>query len=200
MGPLEPYVNLMHEVTMLAKTPRSGFAFLGSGKQSVAEHSFGVAWIGYILGELCPNTKPLNRERLILLCLVHDLLEARTGDLNYVNKKYVSVDEEAAAQAVRQDYPCGHFLYDALKEYREGKTLESQLAHDADQLELLLILKQQLELGNKRAQIWFEKVCQRLTSDISKQLAAAIAESCSDSWWLKDKEDLHWVNGGKKKG
>ena len=36
-------VNLLHEVGMLAHIPRSGFAFLGLGKQSVAEYSYRVA-------------------------------------------------------------------------------------------------------------------------------------------------------------
>src|ERR1700722_5651687 len=117
---LQAYVNLMHEVNMLAKTPRSGFAFLGSGHQSVAEHSFGVAWMGFILAELCQKTHPVNRDRLLLLCLVHDLVEARTGDLNYVNKKYETADEKKAERDISQEYPCGPFLQEALQEYREG--------------------------------------------------------------------------------
>ena len=32
------------------------------------------------------------------MCFVHELPEARTGDMNYVNKKYVTVNEEKAVQ------------------------------------------------------------------------------------------------------
>lgn len=179
---LPKFVALMHEIGMLSHTPRSGFAFLGSGNQSVAEHSFCMAWIGFILAELSP--KPLNRERLVLLCLVHDLAEARTGDLNYVNKRYVQADEEKAAQDIRTAYPCGDFLYSAMQEYREAKTPEAQLAHDADQLELLLVLKREMELGNSRAERWYNNTRKRLKSGIAQEIADSISEVPSDSWWL----------------
>lgn len=190
---LNRYVNLMHEISMLSKTPRSGFAFLGSGSQSVAEHSFSMAWIGFILAEILQ--KPINRERLLLLCLVHDLVEARTGDLNYVNKKYVKADEKLASEDIREAYPCGDFLFSALQEYREGKTAEAKLAHDADQLELLLILKQQMELGNSRALRWFENTRKRLGSDLAQELTEIILKTPSDSWWYTNPEDPHWVKG-----
>ncbi len=194
---INQYVNLMHEVGMLAKTPRSGFAFLGSGRQSVAEHSFSMTWIGFILAELCQKVQPINRERLLLLCLVHDFVEARTGDLNYVNKRYVTADEEKASADIRKVYPCGNFLYDALKEYREGTSVEAKLAHDADQLELLLMLKEQMEQGNPRAIRWFENGRKRLQSDIAKEIAEVILQTPADSWWFANPDDPHWVNGGK---
>ncbi|MGD8504830.1 MAG: HD domain-containing protein, partial [Syntrophobacterales bacterium] len=37
---------------MLKKTPRSGFQFLGSGRESVADHVFRVATIGFTLARL----------------------------------------------------------------------------------------------------------------------------------------------------
>jgi 5'-deoxynucleotidase YfbR-like HD superfamily hydrolase len=141
--------------------------------------------------------KPLNRERLILLCLVHDLEEARTGDLNYVNKKYVKADEAKVAEDIREAYPCGDLLYEALKEYREGTTLESQLAHAADQLEMLLVLKIEMEQGNTRALRWFEGVCKRLTHPIAHQIADTILATPSDSWWFVNPLDPHWIHGGK---
>lgn len=83
-------------MSQLSRTPRSGFAFLGTGKRSVAEHSFGVAFIALFLKDLC--SEQVNGERLLELCLVHDLLETRAGDLNHVNKKYVKVDTSRLLQ------------------------------------------------------------------------------------------------------
>lgn len=180
---------------MLFKTPRSGFAFLGSGSQSVAEHSYRMAWIALVLADLAPE-KP-NRERVLLLALAHDLPEARTGDLNYVNKRYVAADERKASQDIRDAYPCGQWLYDALIEYQEGKTIEAKLAHDADQLELLFVLKQEMETGNPRALRWFEKVRERLNSPIAHQMADTILETNSEAWWCADLNDPHWIHGGK---
>lgn len=75
--------NFLFEAGMLKRTPRSGFQFLGSGVESVAEHIFRTTYIGYTLGKLVLD---VNVDRLVKMCLFHDLPEARTGDLNYVNK------------------------------------------------------------------------------------------------------------------
>ena len=45
--------------------------------------------------------------RVVMLCLFHDVPEARTGDLNYVNKKYVKADEEKAVNDLAETLPFG---------------------------------------------------------------------------------------------
>jgi putative hydrolase of HD superfamily len=79
--------KLLFEAKMLKEIPRSGFHFLGSGKESIAEHTFSTVFIAYVMSQLEPKVKAL---KLISMCLVHDLPEARIGDLNTVQKKYVS--------------------------------------------------------------------------------------------------------------
>ncbi|MEZ4602464.1 MAG: HD domain-containing protein [Desulfobacterales bacterium] len=64
---------------------------MGASKESVAEHSFCATFIAYVMAMMEPEADSL---RLISMCLVHDLPEARTGDHNYVQKKYVTIDEE----------------------------------------------------------------------------------------------------------
>jgi len=76
--------NFFFEVGMLKRTPRTGFQFLGSGAQSVAEHSFRTAIIVYTLACLYGT---VDTARVVQLCLFHDVPEARIGDLNYVAKK-----------------------------------------------------------------------------------------------------------------
>lgn len=44
-------VHFLYEAGQLAKTPRSYYAFLGHGQQSVAEHINRVAYISYALGQ-----------------------------------------------------------------------------------------------------------------------------------------------------
>ena len=41
--------EFLFEVGMLKRTPRTGYQFLGSGGESVADHSFRTAVIGYVL-------------------------------------------------------------------------------------------------------------------------------------------------------
>ena len=96
--------NFFFEVGMLKRTPRTGFQFLGSGAESVAEHSFRTAIIGYTLARLDGEA---DVGRVVQLCLFHDVPEARIGDLNYVNKKYVHANEEEAVDDLARTLPFG---------------------------------------------------------------------------------------------
>jgi len=80
---MKPIANLLFEVRILKDLVRSGYAFLGSGKESVAEHSFMTAFICFVLAKMDPG---VDGAKLVAMALVHDLAEARTGDLNYVGK------------------------------------------------------------------------------------------------------------------
>ena len=106
--------NFFFEVGMLKRTPRTGFQFLGSGTESVAEHSFRTAIIGYTLAR---QDGTADVGRVLQLCLFHDIPEARTGDLNYVNKKYVKVDEEKAVLDLARTLPFGEDYRGAIAEF-----------------------------------------------------------------------------------
>lgn len=178
---MDNLVHLLNEIGMLANTPRSGFAFLGSGRQSVAEHSHRMALIAYALSVL--GEEPVDLSKLLIMCLCHDLPEAKTGDLNYVNKRYVKADENKAIQELKSSSELGKIFAAYIEEYIEGQSLEAQLAHDADQLELLLVLKEQIDLGNPRATEWFENVEKRVETKKGKELAHKIKTTASDAWW-----------------
>lgn len=185
--------NFLFEAGMLKRTPRSGFQFLGTGAESVAEHIFRTTYIGYALGKLAAG---VNVNRMIKMCLFHDLPEARTGDLNYVNKKYVEANERKAVQDLAETLPFGNELRELITEFSEGKTEEAKLARDADQLEMILALKEYKDLGNTYADEWLSFSLKRLQTEPAKQLAAAILETDSSLWWFNDKSDW-WVSGGK---
>jgi len=185
--------NFLFEAGMLKRTPRSGFQFLGTGAESVAEHIFRTTYIGYALGRLAQN---INVEHLIKMCLFHDLPEARTGDLNYVNKKYVKADEKKAVKDLAATLPFGKEIEELVMEYEEGKTKEALLARDADQLEMILALKEYKDLGNTYAEEWLTFSMKRLQTDSAKELARVILETDSSLWWFSDKGDW-WVTGGR---
>lgn len=187
-------VNFLFEVGMLKRTPRTGFQFLGSGEESVAEHSFRTAYIAYVLSHLI---KGVNREKLIFIALFHDFLEARTGDQNYMNKKYVVVDEKKALEDATKELPFGKEFADLINEYIEQNSLEAKVAKDADNLELLLQLKEQKDLGNPYADDWIKFTMQRLVTDEGKKLGESILSTDSTHWWF-DKSNDWWVNGGGK--
>jgi len=185
--------NFFFEVGMLKRTPRTGFQFLGSGAESVAEHSFRTAVIGFTLARLDGS---VDVGRVLQLCLFHDIPEARTGDLNYVNKKYVKVDEERAVADLARTLPFGEEYRGAIAEFAARETPEAQLAHDADQLEMILALKEYKDLGNRYADEWYPFAVRRLKTAAAQHLAETIWSTDSTRWWFDDDSDW-WVKGGR---
>lgn len=180
----------LFEIGMLKRIPRTGYQFLGSGGESVADHCFRTAVIGYVLADLA-KADPF---RVVLMCLFHDLPEARTGDQNYMNKKYVKADETKALDDQVEDLPFGQEIKELTEEFNKGLTKEALLARDADQLDLLLELKTQLDLGNNQAQDWIFYAQKRLKTSEAIGLAEKIAETDWYEWWF-DKKSVWWING-----
>lgn len=183
--------DFLFEVGMLKKTPRSGFQFLGSGSESVAEHILRTLFIGYVL---CKMDRTADELKVLRLCLVHDLPEARTGDMNYVNKKYVTVDEKKAVRELAAPLFFGTEIESLLEEFNRKETRESLLARDADQLSLILQLKECGDLGNRYSRQWIGYAVRRLNTENARELAKSIVDTDSTNWWFKDKSDW-WVNG-----
>lgn len=188
---MKALVNFLFEVGMLKRTPRTGYQFLGTGKESVAEHSFRAAVIGYLLSRQEKSADPF---RTTLLCLFHDLHEARTGDHNYVNKRYVQVEEERAVRDLGRDLPLGPELLELLTEFNAGESPEALISRDADQLDLIFSLKEQQDLGNRYAKDWIEYAVKRLRTEAAKEMARQILETDSTDWWFEKNDEL-WVNG-----
>jgi putative hydrolase of HD superfamily len=192
---LKAIADFLFEVGMLKRTPRSGFQFLGTGRDTVAEHSLRCAVIGYVLARMSGK---LATERVVLMCLFHDLVEARTGDLNYVNTKYVEADEAAALRDMTNSLPFGDEIRSVTEEFNERATPESNSAHDADQIEMILQLKELGDLGNRYAPDWISAAMKRLRTEQGKRLARSILNTDFSAWWFKEKNDEWWVNGGRE--
>jgi putative hydrolase of HD superfamily len=172
--------DLLFEARMLKSIPRSGLQFLGAGRESVAEHVYAVAFTGYVMTRLNPDVDAL---KLITMCLVHDLPEARIGDLNSVQKTYIRPDEpRAVADAIRA-LPFGAQLKALIDEYNAGVSPEARLARDADQISLILELKDLDDIGYRPPQDWLPHVLNRLKTETGKMLASAIMSTRRDNWW-----------------
>ncbi len=189
-------VDFLFETGMLAKTPRSGFSFLGSGEQSVAEHSNRTTYIGYVLAEMIEEA---DVSKVIQMCMFHDIAEARVSDLNYVHQKYTERHENKAVKDLTDSLPFGNKIKNLIHEYEERESLEAKIAKDADNLEFLLSLKEQKDIGNKRAETWIPSLVKRIKTEEARDLAEKIIKRDSDNWWFHDKDDEWWVsrNSGK---
>ena len=188
---MKDIVNFLFEVGILKKIPRSGYQFLGTGSESVADHTFRVAVIAYLLAK---NEPEADVQKAVLMSLFHDFHEARTGDHNYVNKRYVTVNEDKAISDLGRKIPVGGEIAALIHEFNSRQTLEARLVQDADQLDFILELKRQQDLGNRSAEEWLKYSVKRLSSNFAKRLADEILTTDSSDWWFTKKEEL-WVNG-----
>jgi putative hydrolase of HD superfamily len=74
------------------------------------------------------------------------------------------------------------------------------LVKDADNLEWILALKEEVDTGNTRALKWITSAVERLKTDHAKALAKEILKTDSNDWWFdneRQKSDW-WVNRNKK--
>lgn len=192
---MKDIVNFLFEVGILSKTPRSGFHFLGTGDQSVSEHISRVVFIGYALSSLDGSVDVL---KVLKMCLFHDISESRVSDLNYVHQKYVNKKEEQALEDLAKTLPFGEDIKKIVKEYEERISKEAIIAKDADNLEWILSLKEEVDTGNTRAREWIDSAVKRLKTDVAKKIADEILKTDSNSWWFGDKNDEWWVSRNKE--
>ena len=177
---MKKIANLLFEAKILKEIPRSGYHFLGAGKESVAEHSFCTTFIAYVMSQLLPEVDAL---KLINMCLVHDLAEARIGDLNTVHKKYVTADENKALEDATAGLSFGHSLVELIQEFNDGRTAEARLARDADHLALILELKELIDIGYEPPKTWIQNVIDRLQTETGKKIGEAVMQTNRDEWW-----------------
>ena len=187
--------DFVFELGMLRRTPRTGYQFLGSGAENVAEHSFRTAMIGYILA----RRAGADVARTVFLCLFHDVHEARIGDFNYVNRIYNTSDPVLAFTHALEGTGLREEVLDMWRELETGETLEAKLAQDADQLDFIANLKEEQDLGNPYAAKWLAHALPRLRTDVAREFAAVIRETDQSEWWFARPDESWWRKGNGKR-
>lgn len=115
---------------------RQGWVNAGvQSPESVAAHSWGMAILAL---KLCPNN--LDLERVLKLCLVHDLPEVIVGDLTPSDDRSTKAADERAAML--QLAPEWVNLFD---EYEEQSTDEAVFVRSLDKLDMALQAKVYME-------------------------------------------------------
>jgi putative hydrolase of HD superfamily len=87
--------------------------------------------------------------------------------------------------------PFGPRLEALIVEYRDGQSLEAMLARDADQIALILELKNLKDIGYEPPNDWLPHVLTRLQTETGKALAAAVMATRRDSWWWEAAVSTH---------
>ncbi len=186
--------NFIYETNIHSKTPRSGFWFLGSGKQSVAEHLFHTAMITFVLAYFEPKA---DKNKAVLMALFHDLGEGRTSDHNYVHQRYGRLSELNAITDISKSVPFGNEILELYKEEQDKKTIEAKIVKDADQLEWITTLRDEEIKGNSKAKEWIIIAYKCLKTDAGKKLGKILMKTHPDSWWFSVKDS--WFVDRKQK-
>ncbi|MBI5465839.1 MAG: HD domain-containing protein [Candidatus Kerfeldbacteria bacterium] len=178
---LKRIVEFIFEVGSLRRVKRSHLQNLGKTEDSILDHSFRVAMIGYLLATI----EGAEADKVLKMCLFHDLAESRTGDRNWIHKKFVKVNESKATRDQLKNLPIQKPVIKLLNEYRIGKTLEARLAKEADILEQAFQLKEYADQGNKEAERWLPHNMVPLKTKTGKMLARLAIKSDVHDWWWR---------------
>jgi len=157
-------INFVSELMRLKAVPRTGWLLRGvRDVESVADHSFGVALIAMLLADQAQRQglEP-NVEKILRMALLHDLTEARTGDLPNTIKKYFdkpslhSADERIADEMLSGLGAIGEEYLLLWQEYEERVSLEARIVKAADKLDLLLQAREYEKGGAQNLQEFWE--------------------------------------------
>lgn len=94
----------------------------------------------------------VDRNRLLKICMVHDLAEAVVGDITPhagISKEDKRKMEEEALRGIINDLNCAEVADEILSlwlDYEEGTTIECQLAKQLDKLEMIIQANEYEEL------------------------------------------------------
>lgn len=179
--------DFLFEAATLKRLKRTGWQILGENEESIAEHSYMVGVISYLLAKEIGA----DAAKTVTMGLFHDLTETRVGDIYKLADKYVRADVMGAARDAFSSLKNPAQLLSLTVEYEEEKTLESKIVHDADTLALLLELKPLSEKGNIHAKEWLEANLDALRLPESKELALSIKNTDSQNWWKQERQEIH---------
>jgi len=173
------------EAGLLKRTVRSGWPVVGvKSPESVAEHSFRCAVLGYCLAKM----EGADVYKVLLMTLFADMQEARIGDLHKMSQRYINAQDaedkaffeqiDKLPKAIRDEFK------DFYRHYRAQKTKESLIARDADILECLIQAKEYQEQGYQQAVKFTKKAPKFLKTASARKLWRLAKKSSLNNWWV----------------
>jgi putative hydrolase of HD superfamily len=194
-------IDFLYEIGSLRNVPRGWRQHLGFDVASDLEHTYRLIWLALLISRMEKMADPdasieIDENLIIKMALVHDIAETRTSDHSYVQKVYVTADEERAADDMFQDTIFSD-MRKILKQYDERDSVEAKIVKDADNLDIDLELKEIEELGSKLPAKWTENNRRfvrdkKLYTQSAKKLWDEIQNSDPSNWhrkmnkWLTD--------------
>ena len=131
------YLEILHVAERLKDTPRHCTTSRGR-KESVAEHSWRLALMALLLRREFPEA---DIDRVVAMCLVHDLGECFTGDI----PAFVKTDADRSREdSLLEEWVAGlppevsADMAALLREAEARETVEARIAKALDKLEALI--------------------------------------------------------------
>ena len=139
-------LKVFEDALRLKRTVRSGWPYYGiKDAESVADHSFGVAFVTLLLGKILKSQGiEIDMEKALAMAIIHEIGESRLGDLHLESRRHLGKEtvRQAEESAVRDVFSQLGHLGDELtaiwKEFEDGQTTEAILVRAADKVELML--------------------------------------------------------------
>lgn len=130
-------LNALHVAERLKDTTRHCYT-TGGRHESVAEHSYRLALMAYFMKDEFPEA---DIDKVIRMCLIHDLGEAFTGDIpSFLKTRADETREERLLNDWVDSLPAPYHreMRELYKEMDERKTTEAKLYKALDGLEALI--------------------------------------------------------------
>jgi putative hydrolase of HD superfamily len=157
-------LDFIEEIGVLKNLPRTGWRFRGiKDAESVADHCYRVSLLSMILADvLAERGVPLEVEKVMRLALLHEVAEARIGDLpfpalEYIPEEVKKTGEQAAVESMFEHFgPLQKKYMQLWDEFEEGTSIEGKLVRAADKLELMIQVLEYEKIGYRSLDKFWE--------------------------------------------
>lgn len=191
-------IEFLYEIASMRNIQRGWRQHLGVDVANVLDHTIRVVWLSIVLGRMEGN---VDENKLIKMALVHDIAETRLSDLSYIQKVYVSEDEEKAAADMFANTSLEDYQKEILVEYKARQTLEAKIVKDADNLDVDFESKELEERGAQLPKKFahFRTLVreEKLYTESAKKLWDEVQNSDVSSWHLTANKWLKIPSAGK---
>lgn len=183
---IKEFMEIVHFAENLKNQTRHAWTSAGR-HESVAEHSWRLCLMAYFLRDKFPEA---DMDKVILMCIFHDMGEAFTGDIPAFEKTKSDSDAEDIVVdrwIAGLPEPYCQSLGGLFKEMRERKTVEAKIYKAIDKMEAViqhnesdirtwLPLEYELQLTYGEKEVMFSDVFQELKRVANDETREKIAK------------------------
>jgi len=178
---LNKIANFFFEIASMRRIKRAHSQVIHEADDNISDHSFRVAVIGMILAKM----EKCDINKVLKMCLFHDVAEIRIGDANFINQQYSGLREEEAREDQMTDLPIADEVLEFLREFEQRESKESIVAKDADSLDQMVLQREYFVKDKQNHEIWQNHTEKSLKTKSAKKLAQEIRTSNPFEWFYR---------------